>query len=99
MPLPEKVPLEPLPTVTLLVSKPVTASEKVKVKVTVPSLMLTVLASLSVIVTVGLVVSITRAALAPREPAAPGAARVRMALLPAASVMVPPLRVRALAES
>ena len=49
----EKVPLVPLPTVTLLVEKPVTASEKVKVKVTVPSAMLTVLGLLSVMDIVG----------------------------------------------
>ena len=48
-----KVPLVPLPTVTLLVEKPVTASEKVKVKVTVPSAMLTVLGLLSVMDIVG----------------------------------------------
>ena len=52
-----KAPLLPLPTVTSLVSKPVTASEKVKVKVTVPSAVLTVFGSLSVIVTVGAAVS------------------------------------------
>ena len=57
MPLPEKVPLLPLPTVILLSEKPVTASENVKVKVTEPSAMLTVPASLSVIVNVGAVIS------------------------------------------
>ena len=58
MPLPEKVPLLPLPTVILLSEKPVTASENVKVKVTEASAMLTVPASLSVMVTVGAAVSI-----------------------------------------
>ena len=46
-------------------------------------------------VTVGAVVSTTRFLLALSEFAAPGLARVRVALLPAGSVMVPPLRVRA----
>ena len=39
----------------------------------------------------GAVVSITRALFAPNELAAPGEGKVRVALLPAASVMVPPL--------
>ena len=43
--------------------------------------------------------SITKSALAPREPVSSGAARVRMAALPAASWMVPPLRLRAVEES
>ena len=38
----------------------------------------------------GAVVSIMIFLLAPSEPAAPGAARVKTAALPAASVMVPP---------
>ena len=50
-------------------------------------------------VTVGLLVSMTRSALAPREPVTPGWARVRKAALPAASLMVPPLRARAVEES
>ena len=58
--MPEKRPLVPFPTVTLVASKPVTVSVKVKVKVTVPSAMLTVLGSLSVIVTVGEIVSTVR---------------------------------------
>ena len=40
--------------------------------------------------------SITNALLLPNEFAAPGAAKVRVALLPAASLIVPPLRVNAL---
>ena len=52
----------PLPTVTLLVSKPVTASEKVKVNVVAP---VAVPATLSEMVTVGAVVSTTMA----KEPA------------------------------
>ncbi|MDT4889339.1 hypothetical protein FQZ97_1260260 [compost metagenome] len=39
---------------------------------------------------------ITMASLAPREPAVPGAVRDRLASLPAASRMVPPLSARAL---
>ena len=69
-----------------------------------PALLMVAVAPVSVAMVleklpVGAVVSITRAALAPRDPVAPGAERVRMALLPAASLMVPPLRVRAFAES
>ena len=41
---------------------------------------------------VGAVVSITRALLAPSELVAPGEASVRVALLPAASLIVPPFR-------
>ena len=48
---------------------------------------------------VGRVVSMIRAALAPSDPASPGAARVRMAALPTASLMVPPLRASAVEES
>ena len=48
---------------------------------------------------VGATPSITSSALSPREPVSPGAARVRMAALPAASLMVPPLRARAVEES
>ena len=50
------------------------------------------------IVTVGAVVSMTMFLLAPSEPAAPGAARVRTALLVAASRIVPPLSARAVVE-
>ena len=42
--------------------------------------------------TVGFVVSMTMASLAPNELAAAGAARVRVAVLPAASLMVPLFR-------
>ena len=44
--------------------------------------------------TVGLVVSMIMASLAASELAAPGVARVRVAVLPAASLMVPLLRTR-----
>ena len=43
---------------------------------------------------VGAVVSITIALLFPSEPEAPGEARVSVALLPAVSLIVPPLRAR-----
>ena len=43
-------------------------------------------------VIVGTTVSITNALLAPNELVAPGLARVRVALLPAASRIVPPFR-------
>ena len=43
---------------------------------------------------VGAVVSMTNALLAPREPAAPGDTRVRVALFSAASLMVPALSAR-----
>jgi hypothetical protein len=42
--------------------------------------------------TVGAVVSITSAALAPSEPAAPGATSVKVAAFPPLSLIVPPLR-------
>ena len=48
--------------------------------------------------TVGAVVSTTSAALAPREPAAPGVTSVSEAAFPPLSVMVPPLRARALVD-
>ena len=47
-----------------------------------------------VIETVGAVVSMIIALLAPRDPAAPGLARVQVALFNAASLIVPPLRAR-----
>ena len=40
-----------------------------------------------------------RSALAARDPDCPGAARERMAALPAALLMLPPLSVRAFVES
>ena len=48
----------------------------------------------STLETVGAVVSMMMASLLPREFAAPGVARVRVAALPAASLMVPLLRAR-----
>ena len=49
--------------------------------------------------TVGTVVSMTMFLLAAREPAAPGAGSVRVALFPAPSWIVPPLRARAVVEA
>ena len=49
-------------------------------------------------VMVGAVVSTTNAALAARDPVAPEAASVRIALLPAASLIVPPFRSYAVDE-
>ena len=46
---------------------------------------------IAVTATSGGVVSMTRDLLAPRDPEAPGSGRVRMAALPAASVIAPPL--------
>ena len=46
--------------------------------------------------TVGAVVSIINALFDPREPVAPGEKRVRFALLPTKSLMVPELRIREL---
>ena len=51
------------------------------------------------LVTVGAVVSMTRALLPPRELAAPGLTRVNVAGLPAASLTVPPLRASALVDT
>ena len=48
----------------------------------------------STLETVGLVVSTMMASLAPRELAAAGAARVSVAVFPAASLMVPLLRAK-----
>ena len=46
--------------------------------------------------TVGSIPSITIALLEPNDPEAPGEARVRLALLPSKSLMVPELRTREL---
>ena len=63
---------------------PLTASLVVKVRVLVPPV-----AAWAVIV--GAIPSITNAALAVSEPAVPDEGKVRVALLPAASLIVPPL--------
>jgi hypothetical protein len=47
------------------------------------------------LVTVGIIPSITIALLAPREFAAPGEAKVKVALFPAASLIAPPFRDKA----
>jgi hypothetical protein len=62
------------------------------VKVTVKGEALVVLAALEDKTSVGAVVSMTRALLAPRELLVPGVANVRIATLPAASTIDPPLR-------
>ncbi|MCY1345420.1 hypothetical protein D9M69_314810 [compost metagenome] len=83
----------PLATVKSAISRPLTASSKVMVTVAVsPTFRLL---SLSEMLADGRTPSTTRALLAPREPAAPGAARVRIASWPAAPLIVPPLRVSA----
>ncbi|MDT4838233.1 hypothetical protein FQZ97_719850 [compost metagenome] len=83
----------PLATVKSAISRPLTASSKVMVTVLVSPAARAV--SVSVMVAVGRTPSTTRSLLAPREPAAPGAARVRMASWLAAPLIVPPLRVSA----
>ena len=56
------------------------------------------MAIVTMTLTMGATASITRSALAAREPVSPGAARVRMAGLPAASAMLLPFRARAVEE-
>ena len=63
---------------------PVTASLIVSVTVLVPAVA-------ACVVTVGATPSITRAALADSEPVAPDVGKVSVALLPASSLIVPPL--------
>src|SRR6185436_3734044 len=76
------------------VSTPVMDSENVTVNCILGRLV--GLAFMQVLeITVGAVVSITIFLLLPREPAAPGVGSVRIALFPAASLIVPPLRVSA----
>ena len=71
------------------------ASEKVTDKLDVTSIQVALSAGF-VDETVGAVVSIVIALLAPREPEAPGEGKVRVALLLALSRMVPPLADREL---
>ena len=90
----------PLSTVISPTAKSVVASLLVKVTVKVPSLVVepldtVLLPSVAVIVIVGTVVSIISALLAPKEFVAPGVGNVKVAALPAASLMVPLLRVNA----
>jgi hypothetical protein len=47
----------------------------------------------------GAVVSMIKALLAPKLPVAPGAGRVKIALLPSESLMVPPLNTKELAAT
>ena len=78
--------------------KPVTASENTIVTVDVSPDLSAVLLIVNEL-TVGAVVSITRASFAPNEPAAPTAASVSVALLPPASCIVPPFKANAVVET
>ncbi|MNK00769.1 hypothetical protein D3C87_185600 [compost metagenome] len=73
---------------------PVTFSEKVT-KNCAEVLLIVALPVLVMLSMVGVVVLMTISLLAPKEFAAPGAARVKVASFPAASLMVPPARVSA----
>ena len=73
--------------VTVTASENATSTEMVSPILYVPSVVLEVTFE-----TVGAVVSITSALFAPSEPAAPGAASVRVEALPAPSAIVPLLR-------
>ena len=85
---------EPPETETSDSTKSVAASERVKVRVDVSPALRELSASSSVMAMVGLKVSITSALLPARESLLPTAGSVRVALLLAASWMVPPLRAR-----
>ena len=78
-----------------------TASEKLMVRlITSPMVYVpSAVVAATPVTDAGKVFSMIRSALALRDPASPGAARVRMAGLPAASLMVPPLRASAVVES
>ena len=89
----------PFGAVTSAVVKPVTASAKVKVTVAVSPIFSAVSEIVIAEARVGRTPSTTRALLAARELAAPGVARVRTALLPAASLIAPLLRARAEVET
>ncbi len=84
-------------TVKSVLSTPLTFSLKMACQINVSALV-GVVAGLKrlKLVAVGAVVSMATSALNPREPAELGEARVRVALLVAASWIVPPLRVSAL---
>ena len=85
---------DPPETVTSDSTKSVEASERVKVSVAVSPALKELSASSSVMAMVGAVVSITRALLPASESLPSRAGSVRVALLPAASLMVPPLSAR-----
>ncbi len=73
----------------------VTDSEKVTVTLTTsPTLYVPFAEEADTEVTVGAVVSMTRALLAPKEFAAPGVARVKVASLPTASLIVPEFKAK-----
>ena len=85
---------DPPVTVASDSTKSVEASERVKVSVDVSPALKELSASSSVMAIVGAVPSITSALLPARESLPSTAGSVRVALLPAASLMVPPLRAR-----
>ena len=88
-----KLPIKALARVISVGSNPVTFSLKVAVTLNKP---LTVVAEVDVKATVGAMLSITMALLPPRELAEAKVGRVKMASTVKLSLIVPPLRVRAL---
>jgi len=80
------------------VDTPLTGSLKVTLKLTEVSVEAAPPAG-AMALTTGAAPSMTRALFAPSELAAPGTGRVRVAVLPAASLMVPPLRASAVVET
>jgi len=95
VPLPVNPLTVPFATVTSVSINPVTVSLKVAVTVNKP---LTVAAEVDAKVTVGGTASITMALLPPRELAVAKAGRVKSAFVAKLSLIVPPLRVRAVVE-
>ena len=91
-----EVPAMPAPALTekFAATRPVTLSLVVTVKTgaVVPCVRAAALLARTIEVTVGAVVSMTRALAVPRDPEVPGLARVRVASLPAASLIVPLFR-------
>ncbi|NBT20422.1 MAG: hypothetical protein EBT00_16875 [Proteobacteria bacterium] len=89
------VPPMPAPALTekFAATRPVTLSLVVTVKTgaVVPRVRAAALLARTTEVTVGAVVSMTSALALPSDPEAPGLASVRVAALPAASLIVPPL--------
>src|SRR6476660_2692759 len=79
-------------------STPVTGSENVTVKSTL-ALFEGEAETLVIEAVMGAAVSITKLLFAPSEPVAPGETRVRVALLPAGSLIVPLLRANAVVEA
>ena len=85
--------------VTSPVAKVVVDSLKTTVKLIGLALVGSAWPAAWLIVTVGAVVSMTIASFAPREPAAPGAKRVRLASTEDAFRIVPPLSARAVVDA